>query len=93
MDSLLKRFSTARLTAQLKGQEEENYDFLVNTNGSDAKWLETLKVAKDGTAKDVYEVSWVFPDDPVENKDNKRTMIKLQLIKTSKSFLIDRIIR
>ena len=92
MDSLLIRYSTPRLTKQLKEQDEQGYDFFTNVTGSDIDWLKTLNVSKDKTTKDVYVVSWVYQYFPGENKKPEINTIKLQLIKTPTGILIDQIV-
>jgi hypothetical protein len=91
-DSLLRQYSTPRLTEQLKGQDEQDYDFFLSMNGCDIVWIKTLKVTKDITANDIYEVSWAIPNYPGKPKKNEIIKIKLQLIKTPTDILIDRII-
>ena len=86
IDSLLRRYSTPRLTEQLKGQVEEDYDFILNAQGADTRWLNSLKVAKTKT-ENVYEVSWVIEDSFGKIYEVKK--IRLLLIRTQTDILID----
>jgi hypothetical protein len=92
MDSLLLCYSTPRLTEQMSNPEDQDDDFIVNITGADTGWLKTLKVIKDKTAKDIYDVSWVYQYFPGENKKPEINTIKLQLIKTPTGILIDQIV-
>lgn len=90
VDSLLAKYSTVKLTEQLKAQDEAGYDFIANTNGHQIEAAKTVKVLKDENEKDIYIVSFSYLRPPPE-PDEVNTL-RLRLIKTPSGILIDEIV-
>jgi hypothetical protein len=91
VDSLLKHYSTPKLTEQLKEQGEAGYDFFLNTNGPQIESAKTVQISKDNEEKDIYIVSFVYFRQP--HAKDEIVHVKLRLIKTSTGILIDKIIQ
>ena len=83
IDSIKKKYCTSELLKYIIDQGRLDYDPYLNSQMIDLKKLETLTIRKDQKETDIFYVSYVY--------GNKKTTIKLRLVKSGGSFKIDHI--
>jgi hypothetical protein len=80
-----KQYSTAKLTAWLKKQFEEeelDYDPYVNAQDADQDWLKTIQINKDAKTPNLYIVSFF------DNYEKKRFYVRLFVAKEGNKYKI-----
>ena len=87
IDSILKKYGTADLQHQIRN-EDIDYDLLLNGQFCEKEWLNTLTIKKDSNDSSIYKVSFGYMADG----KRKQKIVKLQIMKDSTSYKINKVI-
>lgn len=87
IDSILKKYGTADLQNQIRN-EDIDYDLLLNSQFCEKEWLNTLTIKKDSNDSSIYKVSFGYMADG----KRKQKIVKLQIMKDSTSYKINKVI-
>jgi len=87
IDSLLKKYGTTDLQNQIRN-EDIDYDLLLNGQFCEKEWLNTMSINKDSNDSTIYKVSFGYMADG----KRKQKIIKLQIVKDSTGYKINKVI-
>jgi hypothetical protein len=87
IDSILKKYGTKNLQNQIKN-EDIDYDLLLNGQFCEKEWLNTMSINKDNKGSCIYKVSFSY----IADGKRKQKSIKLQIVKDSTGYKINKVI-
>jgi len=82
IQKIQQQYSTAKLTAWLKKQEELDDDPYINAQDVDMDWLKTMQITKDAKIPNLYIVSFF------DNYNKTRRYVKLFVAKEGNKYKI-----